>query len=73
MEDLDDDGSGMAFPTSELESRYDDDSEDDGDGGGVYADFSVIFGGAAGCEDDDEEGVEDYMDEVDGIPWAVGF
>ena len=81
MQDLDDDGSGMAFPTSELESRYDDDSEDDGDGGGVYADFSVIFGGAAGCEDDDEdgfggggvEGVEDYMDEVDGIPWAVGF
>ena len=79
MEDLDDDSS-MAFPTSELESRYDDDSEDDENGGGVYADFSVIFGGGAGCEDEDEdgfggggvEGVEDYMDEVDGIPWGVG-
>ncbi len=80
LEDLDDDSS-MAFPTSELESRYEDDSEDDENGGGVYADFSVIFGGGAGCEDEDEdgfggggvEGVEDYMDEVDGIPWGVGF
>ncbi|KAK3296485.1 uncharacterized protein B0H64DRAFT_417867 [Chaetomium fimeti] len=37
----------MAFPTSELESRYgyDDDDDDAEGGGGVYADFSVIFGG----------------------------
>ncbi|KAH6839557.1 hypothetical protein B0I37DRAFT_439300 [Chaetomium sp. MPI-CAGE-AT-0009] len=40
----------MAFPTSELESRYgyDDDDEDGEGAGGVYADFSVIFGGGGG-------------------------
>lgn len=82
---------GMAFPTSELESRYVyDDEDEDGDGeggGGVYADFSVIFGGGGGGNgkdgeaggDGDEEGdglggdcFEDYMDDLDGIPWGGG-
>ncbi|KAB5511662.1 hypothetical protein GE09DRAFT_981654 [Coniochaeta sp. 2T2.1] len=74
MADLDDeeelDDQEVAFPTSELESRYDsgDDSED------VYADFGVIFGG--GVADDEEEQevqdhYEDYMDDMDGIPWTV--
>ncbi|KAK4139673.1 uncharacterized protein C8A04DRAFT_15649 [Dichotomopilus funicola] len=75
----------MAFPTSELESRYlydDDDSGDEGEGA-VYADFSVIFGGG-GSESDDEgkeksagsdgggedDCFEDYMDDLDGIPWG---
>lgn len=81
IEDLDVDDGSMAFPTSEHESRYyEDDSEDDEGGGGVYADFSVIFGGGGnGEEDEDDAGgkegecFEDYMDEVDGIPWGVRF
>lgn len=75
--DDDDDGS-MAFPTSELESRYEDDPEEDEGGGGVYADFSVIFGGGDGGVEEDEDGVgdgmdhyEDYMDDLDGIPWGA--
>ncbi|KAH6627405.1 hypothetical protein F5144DRAFT_271769 [Chaetomium tenue] len=44
---------GMAFPTSELESRYGyDDEDEDGLGG-------------ADC-------FEDYMDDLDGIPWGGG-
>ncbi|KAB5518071.1 hypothetical protein GE09DRAFT_518680 [Coniochaeta sp. 2T2.1] len=74
MADLDDeevfDDQEVAFPTSDLESRYDsgDDSED------VYADFGMIFGGGA-ADDEEEEEVqdhyEDYMDDMDGIPWTV--
>lgn len=63
LEDLDDDS--MAFPTSEHESRYEDEPDD------VYADFGIIFGGG-GDGSDDEGGVEqfeDYMDDLDGIPW----
>ncbi|KAG7290083.1 hypothetical protein NEMBOFW57_000077 [Staphylotrichum longicolle] len=81
IEDLDVDDGSMAFPTSEHESRYyEDDSEDDEGGGGVYADFSVIFGGGGNGEEDEDDAVgkegecfEDYMDEVDGIPWGVRF
>ncbi|KAK1831457.1 hypothetical protein QBC39DRAFT_91887 [Podospora conica] len=64
LDDLDelDDGS-VAFPTSEHESRYDDDPDD------VYADFGVIFGGGDGGLDDELEEYEDYLDDVDGIPW----
>ncbi|KAL2015645.1 hypothetical protein VTK56DRAFT_5066 [Thermocarpiscus australiensis] len=64
LEDLDDDG--VAFPTSEHESRYEDEPED------VYADFGAIFGGGEGAvseEDVPGEHFEDYMDELDGIPW----
>ncbi|KAK3994223.1 hypothetical protein QBC44DRAFT_48692 [Cladorrhinum sp. PSN332] len=64
LDDLDDDG--MAFPTSEHESRYEDEPED------VYADFGLIFGGGAegdGSSDDEGDHFEDYMDDVDGIPW----
>jgi hypothetical protein len=71
----------VAFPTSEHESRYEDEPEE------VYADFSVIFGGGGGRgggDDSDEEGAsarsgaggdgehfEDYMDDLDGIPWTI--
>ncbi|KAK3900690.1 hypothetical protein C8A05DRAFT_17025 [Staphylotrichum tortipilum] len=63
----------MAFPTSEHESRYLEDEEDGEGEGGVYADFSVIFGGGGGDGEEEEEGewVEDYMDELDGIPWGA--
>jgi len=67
IEDLDDDG--VAFPTSEHESRYGDEPDE------VYADFGLIFGGGGGDSDmSDEEGssgdqFEDYMDDLDGIPW----
>ncbi|KAK3334148.1 hypothetical protein B0T19DRAFT_147391 [Cercophora scortea] len=66
VEDLDDDN--VAFPTSEHESRYEDEPDD------VYADFGLIFGGggAGSGEEDEGEGAEcyeDYMDDVDGIPW----
>ncbi|KAK3313563.1 hypothetical protein B0H66DRAFT_356289 [Apodospora peruviana] len=64
LDDLDDEI--VAFPTSEYESRYDDDSDD------VYTDFSVIFGSGEGDMSDEEtsnEHVEDFMDDLDGIPW----
>ncbi|KAK4154938.1 hypothetical protein C8A00DRAFT_42400 [Chaetomidium leptoderma] len=77
----DDDDDSMAFPTSEHESRYaDDDDDEHGEGeeeGAVYADFSVIFGGGGsggGGEEEEEQGgedcFEDYMDDLDGIPWG---
>jgi len=63
VDDLDDDS--VAFPTSEHESRYGDEPDD------VYTDFGLIFGGE--CEPSDDEGAgelyEDYLDDVDGIPW----
>ncbi|KAK4463876.1 hypothetical protein QBC42DRAFT_57050 [Cladorrhinum samala] len=65
FDDLDDDC--VAFPTSEHESRYEDEPED------VYADFGLIFGNGGGdCESSDDESgdhFEDYMDDLDGIPW----
>ncbi|KAK4120258.1 hypothetical protein N657DRAFT_580253 [Parathielavia appendiculata] len=83
VEELDsNDDDSVAFPTSEHESRYGCDEDDDEEGGevGVYADFSVIFGGG-GDTDEDEDGLdekgsvgdcfEDYMDDLDGIPWGA--
>ncbi|KAK1751435.1 hypothetical protein QBC47DRAFT_81595 [Echria macrotheca] len=61
VDELDDDS--VAFPTSEHESRYGDEPDD------VYADFGVIFGGDEESDDDGAEHYEDYLDEVDGIPW----
>ncbi|GAB1321035.1 hypothetical protein MFIFM68171_11245 [Madurella fahalii] len=65
LTDLDDDD--VAFPSSEHESRYDDEPED------VYADFGVIFGGgeSGSTEADAGDHYEDYMDDLDGIPWNV--
>ncbi|KAK3339766.1 hypothetical protein B0T25DRAFT_467056 [Lasiosphaeria hispida] len=62
-DDLDDES--VAFPTSEHESRYGDEPDD------VYADFGVIFGGGEDDTSDDEPGehFEDYLDDLDGIPW----
>ncbi|KAK0609765.1 hypothetical protein B0T17DRAFT_594026 [Bombardia bombarda] len=67
LEDLDDDN--VAFPTSEHESRYEDEPDD------VYADFGVIFGSGGDGDLTDDEGpgehFEDYMDDLDGIPWSA--
>ena len=77
VEDLDAlDDDYVAFPTADLESRYEDDPEEVE----VYADFSVIFGsGGSGGGDGTGSGsgsgsgedVEDYLDDLDGIPWNV--
>jgi len=67
IEELDDDS--ISFPSFDHESRYDDEPEE------VYADFGVIFGGGDGEDTYDEDGsgdhLEDYMDDLDGIPWNV--
>jgi hypothetical protein len=87
--DDEDDDCGVAFPHMDDYSRYDDEPDD------MYADFSIIFGGAPGgsgkgspdhhqgavatgaadSEDEDGfgegEGYEDYMDDLDGIPWLA--
>jgi hypothetical protein len=60
----------VAFPTSEHESRYESTDEPDD----VYADFGVIFGGGSAdgeSEDDEGDHYEDYMDDLDGIPWIA--
>ncbi|KAK4108951.1 hypothetical protein N656DRAFT_792187 [Canariomyces notabilis] len=65
-EEEEEEDDGVAFPTSEHESRYEDEPED------VYADFGVIFGGGEGDAPDEDGGgdhFEDYMDDLDGIPW----
>lgn len=70
-----DDEEGVAFPTSEHESRYESGDEPDH----VYSDFAKIFGGGGGdgAEDDDGgsggavEGYDDFMDDLDGIPWSA--
>ncbi|EPE06618.1 hypothetical protein F503_02746 [Ophiostoma piceae UAMH 11346] len=69
---IDDEGD-CAFPTTEHESRYevdDYDDEDDRPDDEVYADFSVLFGSSGDDSDwgsGNEEGLDDYMDELDGI------
>jgi hypothetical protein len=70
--DDDDDDDGVAFPTSEHESRYE--SGDDLDD--IYTDFSVMFGGRGGDGDDEDsmsdvDGYEEFMDDLDGIPWSA--
>jgi hypothetical protein len=69
-ETIDDDE--VAFPTAEHESRYESGDELDD----VYADFGMIFGGGGGSADDELEGetedhYEDYLDDMDGIPWTA--
>ncbi|KAK6833110.1 hypothetical protein PG987_007804 [Apiospora arundinis] len=64
-----------AFPVFEDDYRYADLSDDDLDD--VYTDFGALFGGGAakspgdGARDDEEAHFyEEYLDELDGIPWA---
>ncbi|KAK8058610.1 hypothetical protein PG994_009058 [Apiospora phragmitis] len=64
-----------AFPVIEDGYRYADLSDDDMDD--VYTDFGALFGGGAAKspgdgtgEDEEEHFYEEYLDELDGIPWA---
>lgn len=60
----DDEDDCEAFPDSLYESE-----DDSGD---VYSDFSAIFdSGASAAADEDAHSFEDYLDELDGISWAV--
>ena len=64
------DDQDVAFPTSEHESRYECIDEPDD----VYADFGMIFGGGSVDDEPEEDGeshYEDYMDDLDGIPWTA--
>ncbi|KAI0840348.1 hypothetical protein F5Y06DRAFT_294332 [Hypoxylon sp. FL0890] len=73
-----DDDEGVAFPSPDLETRYADLSDDDMDD--VYADFGVLFGSGSrspeGGSGSSEAGAgdhfyEEYLDELDGIPWVA--
>ena len=66
-DDLDDDV--MSFPSSDLDGKYEE-SDDHDD---VYSDFGAIFGGGSDGEgsDEDSDHYEEYMDDLDGIPWSV--
>ncbi|KAI1326679.1 hypothetical protein F5Y16DRAFT_225097 [Xylariaceae sp. FL0255] len=71
-----DDEDNTAFPASSFHDRYADLSDDDMDD--VYADFGVLFGSASSCSSPEAESnpaeeqfYEEYLDELDGIPWIV--
>ncbi|KAI2615237.1 hypothetical protein GGR54DRAFT_303606 [Hypoxylon sp. NC1633] len=68
----------IAFPSPDLETRYADLSDDDMDD--VYADFGVLFGSGARSPEGgsarseatgSEHFYEEYLDELDGIPWMA--
>ncbi|KAI0435944.1 hypothetical protein F4803DRAFT_259785 [Xylaria telfairii] len=71
-----DEEDNTAFPSASFQDRYADLSDDDMDD--VYADFGVLFGSgalspearAAGSPAE-EQFYEEYLDELDGIPWVM--
>ncbi|KAI1161898.1 hypothetical protein F5B18DRAFT_653184 [Nemania serpens] len=75
--DASDEEDNTAFPSSSFCDRYADLSDDDMDD--VYADFGVLFGSGAcspearagGSPPIEEQFYEEYLDELDGIPWVV--
>ncbi|KAI1114561.1 hypothetical protein F5Y14DRAFT_450866 [Nemania sp. NC0429] len=75
--DASDEEDNTAFPASSFCDRYADLSDDDMDD--VYADFGVLFGSGAcspearagGSPPVEEQFYEEYLDELDGIPWVV--
>ncbi|KAI0399158.1 hypothetical protein F4802DRAFT_58508 [Xylaria palmicola] len=75
LSDTSDEEDNTAFPAASFRDRYADLSDDDMDD--VYADFGVLFGaGAASCSPEARTGVgpiegQEYLDELDGIPWVV--
>ncbi|KAI0908652.1 hypothetical protein F4823DRAFT_484060 [Ustulina deusta] len=70
-----DEEDNTAFPAASFHDRYADLSDDDMDD--VYADFGVLFGSGARSPDRtagsavEEQFYEEYLDELDGIPWVV--
>ncbi|KAK7967319.1 uncharacterized protein PG986_001596 [Apiospora aurea] len=72
---LDEAEESTAFPFIDDDFRYADLSDDDMDD--VYTDFGALFGGGAAKspgdvtrDDEEEHFYEEYLDELDGIPWA---
>ncbi|KAI0976475.1 hypothetical protein F4678DRAFT_227670 [Xylaria arbuscula] len=76
-----DEEDNTAFPAASFRDRYADLSDDDMDD--VYADFGVLFGssprspdrasaaaGGGGSPPVEEQFYEEYLDELDGIPWV---
>ncbi|KAI1085414.1 hypothetical protein F5B20DRAFT_2845 [Whalleya microplaca] len=56
-----------AFPARNLDTGSDDDMD-------VYADFGVLFGpegGGGSGQEEEEYFYEEYLDELDGIPWMA--
>ncbi|KAI0103798.1 hypothetical protein GGR51DRAFT_241513 [Nemania sp. FL0031] len=72
-----DEEDNTAFPAASFRDRYADLSDDDMDD--VYADFGVLFGSGARSPEArtgpagpvEEQFYEEYLDELDGIPWIA--
>ncbi|KAI0541856.1 hypothetical protein GGR58DRAFT_389864 [Xylaria digitata] len=72
--DASDEEDNTAFPAASFHDPYVDLSDDDMDD--VYADFGVLFGSRSPETRTDSSSVEErcyeeYLDELDGIPWIV--
>ncbi|KAI1749233.1 hypothetical protein F4782DRAFT_315733 [Xylaria castorea] len=74
--DASDEEDNTAFPSASFQNRYADLSDDDMDD--VYADFGVLFGSGARSPEAravgspaEEQFFEEYLDELDGIPWVM--
>ncbi|KAI0455304.1 hypothetical protein F5B21DRAFT_212114 [Xylaria acuta] len=74
--DAGDEEDNTAFPSASFHDRYADLSDDDMDD--VYADFGVLFGSGARSPEAravrspaEEQFFEEYLDELDGIPWVM--
>ncbi|KAI1739980.1 hypothetical protein F4680DRAFT_130243 [Xylaria scruposa] len=74
--DISDEEDNTAFPSASFQDRYADLSDDDMDD--VYADFGVLFGSGSRSPEAravgnpaEEQFFEEYLDELDGIPWVM--
>ncbi|KAI0554266.1 hypothetical protein F4679DRAFT_351857 [Xylaria curta] len=74
--DVSDEEDNTAFPSASFQDRYADLSDDDMDD--VYADFGVLFGSGSRSPElravgnpAEEQFFEEYLDELDGIPWVM--
>ncbi|KAI0468373.1 hypothetical protein F4859DRAFT_213013 [Xylaria cf. heliscus] len=74
--DVSDEEDTTAFPSASFQDRYADLSDDDMDD--IYADFGVLFGSGARSPETravgspvEEQFYEEYLDELDGIPWVM--
>ncbi|KAI1121542.1 hypothetical protein F5Y10DRAFT_98382 [Nemania abortiva] len=77
--EISDEEDNTAFPAASFRDRYADLSDDDMDD--VYADFGVLFGSGGARSPEaraagpagpvEEQFYEEYLDELDGIPWIA--
>ncbi|KAL7802079.1 hypothetical protein V8C44DRAFT_310948 [Trichoderma aethiopicum] len=73
-----DDAEEDSFAHLHADEEHLDDDDDDDDGGDVYCNFDAIFAVRATSPDPqaapkDDHTYEEYMDELDGISWRVGW